>query len=89
MDERIPDTLRGVKSDVMDQLEEAVDDYLKSYWLKSGNHGVPTISEIENLVTELRSKTRNICLEMVSDSLTNTDESEMIASKKENTSGRE
>ena len=73
----------------MERLEEVVDSYFESYRLRSGDQGVPTITEIENLITELKSKTRDIYLRMVSDSLTNTDESDMIASKKASTSRKE
>lgn len=74
-----------MKSEIMDQIEEAVDRYLISYNDKSkGNKQVPTIDEIEDMISELKSKTRDIYLKMISDSLNNTDESEMITSKKEN-----
>lgn len=78
-----------IKSEIMEKIEEAVDEYFASYKEKSGNGKVvPTIHEIEGLVTDLKSKTREIYLKMISDSLTNTDESELIASKKENSEKR-
>ena len=74
-----------MKSEIMDQIEEAVDEYLSSYNDKSkGNKQVPTIDELEDMISELKSKTRDICLKMIRDSLNSTDESEMISSKKEN-----
>ncbi len=74
-----------MKSEIMDQIEEAVDEYLSSYNDNSkGNKQVPTIDELEDMISELKSKTRDICLKMIRDSLNSTDESEMISSKKEN-----
>jgi len=74
-----------MKSEIMDQIEEAVDGYFISYNDKSkGNKQVPTIDEIEDMISELKNKTRDIYLKMIGDSLNNTDESEMITSKKEN-----
>lgn len=77
---------RELKSEIMDQLEEAVDEYFASFSAKSSNGGsLPTIDDIETLLGDLKSKTRDIYLKMVSDSINNVDESELIASKKENT----
>ncbi len=77
---------RDLKSEIMDQLEEAVDEYFASFKAKSGNDSsLPSIDDIETLLGELKSKTRDIYLNMVSDSLDSFDESELIASKKEHT----
>ena len=73
-------------SEIMDQIEEAVKEYFISYNDKSkGSQQVPTIDEIEDMVSELKYKTRDIYLNMIGESLNNTDESELISSKKENT----
>ena len=75
-----------LKSEIMDQLEEAVDEYFASFKAKSSNqNSLPTIDEIEDLLGNLRSKTRDIYLKAVSDSISNFNESELIDSKKENT----
>ena len=75
-----------LKSEIMDQLEEAVDEYFASFKAKSNNqNSLPTIDDIEDLLGDLRSKTRDIYLKAVSDSLNSFNESELIASKKENT----
>ena len=81
---------RELKSAIMDQIEDAVDDYIESFRLK-GNNGekLPSISEIEDIVTDLKNKTRDIYLNMVSDSISNYDESKIIDSKKENTNKKE
>lgn len=77
---------RELKSEIIDQLEEAVDEYFASFSAKSSNgSSLPTIDDIETLLGDLKSKTRDIYLKMVSDSINNVDESELIASKKENT----
>jgi hypothetical protein len=73
-------------SEIMDQIEESVKEYFISYNDKSkGSKQVPTIDEIEDMVSELKYKTRDIYLKMLGESLNNTDESELISSKKENT----
>ena len=50
-----------------------------------GIDDIPTIDDIEDLLGNLRSKTRDIYLKAVSDTVNNFDESELIDSKKENT----
>lgn len=73
-----------LKSEIMDQLEEAVDEYFASFKAKSNNdNALPTIDDIEVLLGDLKSKTRDIYLKMVSDSLDSFDDSDLIASKKE------
>ena len=75
-----------LKSAIMDELEDAVDEYLESFSLKS-NDGktLPSINELEDIVADLRTKTRDIYLKMVSESITSFDESELIDSKKDST----
>ena len=77
---------RELKSEIMDQLEEAVDEYFASFKTKSNDrNSLPTIDDIEDLLGNLRTKTRDIYLKAVSDTVNNFDESELIDSKKENT----
>ncbi|MBQ9306554.1 MAG: hypothetical protein IJ229_01415 [Clostridia bacterium] len=73
-----------IKSEIMDKIEEAVDAYLASYKEKKDGKVVPNIYEIEGMLSELGSNTRKIYLDMLSKQLTNTDDSELIESKKEN-----
>ena len=75
-----------LKSAIMDELEDAGDEYLESFRLKS-NDGktLPSINELEDIVADLRTKTRDIYLKMVSESITSFDESELIDSKKDST----
>lgn len=76
---------KEIKSEIMDQLEDAVDDYLLDFQAKSKDgKSLPTINEIEDLLLELKDKTRNIYLQMASDSINKFDESEVIKAKKEN-----
>ena len=73
-----------LKSEIMDQLEGAVDEYFASFKAKSNNdNALPTIDDIQVLLGDLKSKTRDIYLKMVSDSLDSFDDSDLIASKKE------
>lgn len=75
-----------LKTAIMDELEDALDGYLESFRLKSKDgESLPTISEIEDILTDLRSKTRDIYLKMVSESITYYDEANLIASKKATT----
>ena len=72
-----------LKSAIMDEIETAVDQYLENFKQKSGNgKSLPTINEIEDMLSDLKSKTRDIYLSMVSDSISFFDESALIDSKK-------
>ena len=75
-----------LKTAIMDELEDALDDYLESFRLKSKDgESLPTINELEDILTDLCSKTRDIYLEMVSESITHYDEANLISSKKATT----
>ena len=74
-----------LKSTIMDELEDAVDAYFNSFRSKSnGGKSLPSINDIEDLANELKTKTRDIYLAMISSGISTFDESEAIASKKEN-----
>ncbi|MBR1856669.1 MAG: hypothetical protein IJ803_06305 [Oribacterium sp.] len=84
-DQRFNKAEQEMKSTIMDELEDAVDDYIMSFRQKSSDgSGLPNINEIEDILYELKDKTRDIYLNMISDSITKFDESKMIDSKKEN-----
>ena len=84
-DQRLSKAEQEMKSTIMDKIEDAVDDYIVSFRLKSsGGSELPSINEIEDILFELKDKTRDIYLDMISDSITKFDESKMIDSKKEN-----
>lgn len=77
---------KEIKSAIMDELEDAVDEYLASFKAQSSDGtSLPTMDQIEDIVSELRSKTRDIYLRMVSESITRFNESELIDSKKGST----
>lgn len=76
---------KELKSKVMDQLEDVVDDYFNTYQLKdSKTNKLCSIDQIENILSDLKLKTREIILDMVSESISNYDESEEIKLKKAN-----
>ena len=86
MAKKLNSTEREIKSAIMDKLEDAVDDYFDDFRAKSKDgKGLPSINDIEDMLVNLRSKTRDICLEMTSEFISKYDESEIIASKKANT----
>ena len=69
-----------------DELIEAIRNYSKAFAeASSKNNGVPTISQIEDIWCKLDSETRNIFVKMISSSISASEESTLISSKKENT----
>ena len=69
-----------------DELIEAVRNYSKAFAEASDkNNGVPTINQIEEIWCKLDSETRNIFVKMISGSISASEESSLISSKKANT----
>ena len=69
-----------------DELIEAVRNYSKAFVeASSNNNGVPTINQIEDIWCKLDSETRNIFVKLISGSISASEESALISSKKENT----
>lgn len=69
-----------------DELIEAVRNYSKAFVeASSNNNGVPTINQIEDIWCKLDSETRNIFVKLISGSISASEESAFISSKKENT----
>lgn len=69
-----------------DELIEAVRNYSKAFAeASSNNNGVPTINQIEDIWCKLDSETRNIFIKLISGSISASEESALISSKKENT----
>ena len=69
-----------------DELIEAVRNYSKAFVKASTeNNGVPTINQIEDIWCKLDSETRNIFVNMISKSISASEESSLISSKKANT----
>lgn len=69
-----------------DELIEAVHNYSKAFVEASTeNSGVPSINRIEDIWCKLDSETRNIFVNLVSKSISASEESSLISSKKANT----
>ena len=69
-----------------DELIEAVRNYSRAFVeASSNNNGVPTINQIEDIWCKLDSETRNIFVKLISGSISASEESALISSKKENT----
>lgn len=69
-----------------DELIEAVRNYSKAFVeASSNNNGVPTINQIEDIWCKLDSETRNIFVKLISGSISASEASALISSKKENT----
>ena len=79
-----------LKDEVLERVDEALERYFDSFHANGDlkGKGLPTIEDLEKTITSLRSETRNIYLDMVSKSITNFDESELIDAKKGSTRGR-
>lgn len=68
------------------ELIEAIRNYSQAFTQSSAeNGGVPTINQIEMMWSKLDAETRKIFANMISGSISSINESELIASKKENT----
>lgn len=69
-----------------DELIEAVRNYSKAFAEASDeSNGVPTINQIEDIWCKLDSETRDIFVKMISGSISASEESSLISSKKANT----
>ena len=85
MSKSLPDE-QQLKSEIMYRLEEEVDSYFSKFNSKcEGGERFPSIEEIEDIVSDLRSKTRDIYLDLISESINSFNEAPIIESKKEST----
>ncbi len=83
----IPKTLEHLATEVKLDLCEKVDQWISSFAEDTRDlSSFPTITQIEDSMLKLDSETRKIFLNMISDSLSNIDEKQMISSKKANLS---
>ena len=86
MDLSNKESFNDVIANAEHDLIEAVRNYSKAFTESlSENNGVPTINQIEKMWSQLDSDTRNIFVNMISGSISSINESDLIASKKENT----
>ena len=74
---------RESKARVMNQLEGPLDEYYDAFRSQSEkNNGMPSISDVEDMLQSLFSKTRDIYLKMIADTIEHFDESKLISEKK-------
>lgn len=84
-----PKSLEEIASAVKQDLNEKVDQWIESFSQDTSQLSTfPSISQIETSLLNLDNETRKIYLDMISDCLSNIDEKEVIASKKQNSDKR-
>lgn len=83
--EALDDAVANAECELVEALKKYKEAFAQS---ANGNKGIPTIDQIEKIWSELDANTRKIFVNMLSDSINSTNESEMISSKKENTGKR-
>ena len=77
------DSKLQISESTKSSINNAIDDFYNSFQKKTTNaNSFMNINELEDLLSTLNSETRNIYLKMVSEMLSNIDESELIQSKK-------
>lgn len=86
MDKTNNETFNEVIANAEYELVEALKKYSQAFLESSSqNDGVPTINQIESMWSKLNDDTRKIFIDMISGSISSINESNLIASKKENT----
>lgn len=76
---------KELSAEVFQDLQESVNVFLDEFAKKTRDlSSFLTMDQLETMFSELDSKTRKIYLDMVSDSLTSIDETDIIRSKKAN-----
>ena len=77
-------TLEDIASAVKQDMNEKIDQWIREFARETGDlSNFPSISQLESGLINLDNETRKIFLNMLSDCLSNIDEKEMIASKKD------
>ena len=80
------ESYNNIITETEDQLIEAVRNFSRTFVeASSGNNGIPTIMQLENMWTRLNDETRNIYGNLISGVVNTCDESRIISSKKANT----
>ena len=86
MDKTNNETFNEVIANAEYELVETLKKYSQAFLESSSqNDGVPTINQIESMWSKLNDDTRKIFIDMISGSISSINESNLIASKKENT----
>ena len=76
---------KEISTEAVQDIRDAINHFLDSLDAKTrDSNDFLTMDQLEILFSELDSKTRKIYLDMVSDSLSNINEKDIIRSKKEN-----
>ena len=85
MDNYENETYNNAIIEAEDELIEAVRNYSRAFIkASSDNNGVPTVNQIEDMWSKLDTETRNIFVKLVSGTISASEESELISSKKAN-----
>ena len=76
---------KEIASDVIQDIRESVNEFLDEFATNTKDtNNFLTIDQLETMFSKLDSKTRKIYLDMVSDSLSNINEKDIIKLKKDN-----
>lgn len=76
---------KEISVDALMDIRDHIDEFIEQFQRKATNDkDFITMDDIEDLFSELDSKTRKTYLDMLSDSLSNVDERPLIKSKKAN-----
>ena len=82
---------KEIKNQVKDEFNDLIDEFFDKFVEIGNAHKethIPTLTEIESIWGKLTSETRDLYSTMIGDAISRMDESEVIASKKENTGKR-
>ena len=76
---------KEIASDVIQDIRESVNEFLDEFATNTKDtNNFLTIDQLETMFSKLDSKTRKIYLDMISDSLSNINEKDIIKLKKDN-----
>ena len=78
---------KDIKDQFKDEINDIIDSLFDQLVQKSNNHEntkIATLNEIESIWGELTQETRNLYSKIIGSTISRMDESEAIASKKEN-----
>ncbi len=79
-------SLDELKLDAAEKMEEALETYVKKVKETQGvSSEIPSINDLEDIVTELRQQTMNIYLDLIGDTISGFNEEREIERKKQNT----
>ena len=82
---------KEIKDQFKDEINDIIDSFFDQLVQKSNDHEdtkIATLNEIESIWGELTQETRDLYSKIIGSAITRMDESEVIASKKENMNKR-